>query len=265
MAELDCVGSSTEPRCMTVLPSVRFVQNSTPLLVQGRRIIYITEPTTSLLGPLLEQAALAAIPQIEVLYFTNSEDLQHAAREIGAADIVIVSAHGISARAAGTSTGAILGDRVWGLADVIRMAKDLCPSALILASCELGAVDDSHREADAISLAGGALAAGVSFVVAPIWEVDDLPASLFVVEMIREFQSTGDVAAAYNTASRLLCEITEDALLVRLHALVELLYSGPFAPSIPKGVVLAEIGRQVEAMAVNGQRWRAQSYICMAR
>lgn len=258
-AEMDCVNSSIEPRCVSVLPSVRFLGPAPGRTERSGRVLYLTDPTSSLLGPALERLALEQLTGLDVIDIQGFADLDERLAQVRDVDVVIVSAHGISARAAGAASGAVFGRRIWGLPDVIRLAKDLGPSSLLLASCGLGAVDDSRREADAISLAGSALAAGLSTVIAPVAAVDDLPAALLVVEVMRTYQDNGDMVEAFNAAMRHLAGLSESDLLLSVKALAdeaELPY--------PHAVADREIDRQVRLMAPL-QRWRAQPYICLRR
>lgn len=258
-AEMDCANSSIAPRSVSVLPSVRFLDPAPSGGAPGGRVLYLTDPTSSLLGPALEHAALGQLPGLDVVNVQGFADLDDRLSRVGSVDVVIISAHGISAGSAGAATGAVFGRRIWGLPDVVRLAKNLGPSSLVLASCGLGAVDDSRREADAISLAGSALVAGISTVIAPTGAVDDLPAALLVVQMMRKYQESRDMPEAFNAAMRNLAELTESDLLSQVRDLASEA-TFPF----PHAVADREIDRQIQLMAPL-QLWRAQPYICLSR
>ena len=206
MMSMDIVAEDDYERGLTQAPSVRLLDSwhSGPRKTKyDHKLLHIGDLSNTLIGPWLESATLASVPELEMIASVVTGDLAiDEFRTLASeASIIVASCHGSysSAGLVGTSLG--IGNEGLSVVDIVGSGTATEIEMLFLAACEMGRRAEEVHERESVSFANAALIGGCKYVVAPSLPVNDLVSAVLVSVFCRRLPSLGSVGA-YRTALR---------------------------------------------------------------
>ncbi|GIE95247.1 CHAT domain-containing protein [Paractinoplanes rishiriensis] len=172
---------------LSYLPTVRLAVTADRDRAGGRptgpiRILHIGDDTSTLIGPWMEAAALAAQNHVEVISLVGADvSMEKFAEHAGWATIIVASCHGSFDQSDPLATVLSIG---LSLADIATDAALADVSFFLVAACNAGRRGDTAYEREAFSFATAALAGGCTWAAAPIAPVNDLASALLVTDFV---------------------------------------------------------------------------------